>query len=248
MRWREYSANIVSQLSFYWARYLLKKAQIKQSTVDKLDNRDKSITILNKFNEIWNECKDNDPSLFKISMEVVGNTRTICLLSSMIILKIIGAIIWILFYDIFQNIFEEDSGILIEHIGVILGLLLIRTVIRNYNWYGARIYGTKVRHLVMIIVLDKCLRINSNNIEAGHVLNMLSKDAQTLYDTVFYVFSFIPLVISLLIFIVVMAVRTGNYVLFNWLAVVIVMFVICAAIATVFGALKVMGIQYTDES
>ena len=245
MSWREYKTNICSRLSFYWTTYLLNN-DITPDIIDELSINDQSQILLDKFLKIWDENNEY-PSIFMISIKVMGIWRSLRDLLGWIIAYIGGAIIWILFYEMYYKTMEHGS-VPTEYFIAVIVLIFLRSNIQFHTGYGSRVYSLQIKQLIMTVILHKSFKINSNNIEAGKVLNMLNKDTNAIYEIVYNVYVLVSVLTCLLTFVITMAVLTKNYMLFISFGVIFVMFVISVVLGVIYGIFQQQTFAFTDES
>ena len=251
MSWRENSSNILSFISLYWTRYLLKTHKISESNIDNLDENEKSKILLKLFKKYWNN-NDNNISLIRITINVLGIKKIIIILSIYCMINMFKSFIWIVLYHIFTEMTQSNGHSYKSEITYYVKILFVfigcRSMILPLMEHLLRKFKLQIQQLYMVVLLDKCLTINSNNIETGYIINMLNKDIHAIMQLFIWCFKFLGVILSFGVFIIIITLMTRNYWILISIPVILVVFVISAFMGTRLGAILKDAIQYTDES
>ena len=246
---KESKANILSLLSFYWVQYILRPNNISVTNVDDLNDECKSKALLNKFNEYWNAYKDN-PSLFQMYKYITGKRNIMLAFIMHGLDQILAVPIYIVLFRIFQILFAENTGINSQvngYVGVLLGLILVNRIIHAYADYLVAQQAFQVKHLFMVIIFNKCLYINANNMEAGQVLNMLHKDLESISEFTKFQYYILPSLCSSILFLTILTILTRNYFILITFLTLFIIFCVTVMEAVIFGKYRKQTLVYSDK-
>ena len=250
--WPKYNANCISYMTNYWANKYAKIKHINPNYIDNLHYKEQSNTLSDKFLKYWYHNKNKNPlSLFYGIIKVFGLYQFIGVIIFSCFVNILAAVMFILLYFIFEFLFDssKDNNSYIEYyvIAAIIVIMLRLGLINHPRSYAVK-FGHLSQGLMQALILKKSLTINSNRLETGYIINLISADTNKLgFEFWGWIFQFISFILAVLIFISVMAFTSGNYWIFNGLSIIIIVFITSAIAALKFSLYRSITLKYTDE-